>query len=191
MSTATAVINGNKIEADVETIAKILSVVSNTITSVSDNSDTKEDESDEVEYINWDTFVENETKKLLTEYWEERISKGTIKKNETMIAEQIKSQTEHLISSLKFCRRCVDYRMLSPTYHYFGASEIPKVRRFLKLVSACDRIVHFTNSKYRHYTTKQLSTLRSEIKYARMCSECGSIANKFWDRVMKDPNVTV
>ena len=191
MTTTTAVINGNKIEADLETIAKILSVVSNTMTSVSDNSDTKEDESDEIEYINWDAFVENETKTLLTEYWQERVSKETIKKHESMIAEQIKSQTEHLINSLKFCRRCADYRMLSPTYHYFGASEIPKMRQFLKLVSACDRIVHFTNSKYRHYTTKQLSTLRSEIKYARMCSECGSIANKFWDRVMKDPNVTV
>jgi hypothetical protein len=177
MTTATAVINGNTIEADLETIAKILSVVSNTITSVSDNSDTKEDESDEVEYINWDTFVENETKKLLIDYY---------KKTETA-----ESRTKHLISSLKFCRRYADYRMLIPTYHYFGASENPKIRQFLKLVSACDRIVHFTNSKYRHYTNNQLSTLRSEIKYARMCPECGSIANKFWDRVMKDPNVTV
>ena len=65
MTTTTAVINGNKIEADLETIAKILGAVSNTMTSVSDNSDTKEDESDEIEYINWDAFVENENQNVI------------------------------------------------------------------------------------------------------------------------------
>ena len=175
MTTATAIINGNTIEADVETIAKILSVVSNTITSVSDNSDTKEDESDEVEYINWDTFVEEQTMQLMYDELGDDVCALELAKN--------------LVCNLKVCRRCVDYRLLIPTYHEFAASSNLKVRQFLKLVSACDRIVHFTNT--RAYTNQQLSTLRSEIKYARMCPECGSIANKFWDRVMKDPNVTV
>ena len=179
MTTATAVINGNTIEGEAAFIAEVLLKMSEPITSVSDNSDTKEDESDEVEYINWDTFVENETRDLLADYYK------------SMKTEIVELRAEHLVSSLKFCRRVADYRLLIPTYHYFDASENPKIRQFLKLVSACDRIVHFTNSKYRHYTNQQLSSLRSEIKYARMCPECGSIANKFWDRVMKDPNVTV
>jgi hypothetical protein len=170
MTTATAIINGNTIEADVETIAKILSVVSDTISQV---TDTQSEQSDEVEYINWDTFVKNESSKLLSEFYADRSD----------------HVADELVKGLKICRRNEDYRFLIPSYWQLNARENLKVRQFLKLVSACDRIVHFTNT--RTYTNQQLSTLRSEIKYARMCPECGSIANKFWDRVMKDPNVTV
>ena len=121
----------------------------------------------------WDSFLTVEVADILKEFY----------------PQDAQTKTQEILSALKICRRNEDYRFLTPTYKMFNASENLKIRQLLKLISAADRIIHFRNT--RAYTNMQLSSLKSELKYAKACPECGSIATKLWDRIIKDSSVTV
>ena len=169
MSTATAIINGNTVEADLSTLATLLNMVSdNMIPTVP-----VIEEDEEVEYIHWDSLIKTESANVLKEFYPNDADERALS----------------ILEGLKISRRNEDYRSFIPTYWQFNARNNLKIRQLLKLVSAADRIIHFTNT--RAYNKQQLSSLRSEIKFARMCPECGSMANNLWDRIMKDPNVTI
>ena len=169
MSTATAIINGNTVEADLSTLATLLNMVSDnmipTVPVIEDD--------EEVEYIHWDSLIKTESAIVLKEFYPNDADERALS----------------ILEGLKISRRNEDYRSFIPTYWQFNARNNLKIRQLLKLVSAADRIIHFTNT--RAYNKQQLSSLRSEIKFARMCPECGSMANNLWDRIMKDPNVTI
>ena len=169
MSTATAIINGNTVEADLSTLATLLNMVSdNMIPTVP-----VIEEDEEVEYIHWDSLIKTESAIILKEFYPNDADERALS----------------ILEGLKISRRNEDYRSFIPTYWQFNARNNLKIRQLLKLVSAADRIIHFTNT--RAYNKQQLSSLRSEIKFARMCPECGSVANNLWDCIMKDPNVTI
>ena len=169
MSTATAIINGNTVEADLSTLATLLNMVSdNMIPTVP-----VIEEDEEVEYIHWDSLIKTESANVLKEFYPNDADERALS----------------ILEGLKISRRNEDYRSFIPTYWQFNARNNLKIRQLLKLVSAADRIIHFTNT--RAYNNQQLSSLRSEIKFARMCPECGSVANNLWDCIMKDPNVTI
>ena len=169
MSTATAIINGNTVEADLSTLATLLNMVSDNMTPTVPVIE----EDEEVEYIHWDSLIKTESAIVLKEFYPNDADERALS----------------ILEGLKISRRNEDYRSFIPTYWQFNARNNLKIRQLLKLVSAADRIIHFTNT--RTYNNQQLSSLRSEIKFARMCPECGSMANNLWDRIMKDPNVTI
>ena len=169
MSTATAIINGNTVEADLSTLATLLNMVSDNMNPTVPVIE----EDEEVEYIHWDSLIKTESANVLKEFYPNDADERALS----------------ILEGLKISRRNEDYRSFIPTYWQFNARNNLKIRQLLKLVSAADRIIHFTNT--RAYNNQQLSSLRSEIKFARMCPECGSMANNLWDRIMKDPNVTI
>ena len=168
MSTIQVLINGNTVQGELQHIAQILGMVSDTITTP-----VPVIQEPEVEYTFWDSLIKTECANVLREFYPNDADEKAIS----------------ILDGLKVCRRNEDYRFLIPTYFQFGASDNLKIRQLLKLVSAADRIIHFTNT--RAYTKQQLSSLRSEVKFARMCPECGAMANRFHDAIMKDSNVTI
>lgn len=89
-----------------------------------------------------------------------------------------KEVTETIITNLKRSYAIGDYRYLIPTYKMLG--EDLKKRQLLKLVSAVHRY------KFGGYKTSDKYSLRSEIKYAKACSECGELAGKLYDRLQKE-----
>jgi len=119
---------------------------------------------------NWDTFLIKEMSDLLVEFYPESAN----------------HVSEDVVKALQLCRNHGDYRSLIPTYHQYNASENLKVRQMLKLVSAADRMKFFGKFAHRSYNKAYLSSLKSEIKYAKACPECGAIAGKIWDRMEKE-----
>ena len=168
MSTIQVIINGNTVEGQKHDLAQILGVFSNTLTApITVNQEP------EVEYTFWDSLIINECENVLKDFFPSAANERAVS----------------VLDGLKVCRRNEDYRFFIPTYVQLGASDNLKIRQLLKLVSAADRIIHFTNT--RAYTNQQISSLRSAIKFARMCPECGAMADRFYGAILKDPNVTV
>ena len=160
--------NGNTVEGEKQHIAQILGIISDTLTApVTVNQEP------EVEYTFWDSLIINECENVLKDFFPSDANERAVS----------------VLDGLKVCRRNEDYRFFTPTYAQLGASDNLKIRQLLKLLSAADRIIHFTNT--RAYTNQQISSLRSTIKFARMCPECGAMADRFYGAILKDPNVTV
>lgn len=161
MPTIQVTINGNIVEGERQHIAQILGIISDTLTAPI------------IEYTHWDSLIINECENVLKDFFPNDANERAVS----------------ILDGLKVCRRNEDYRFFNPTYAQLGASDNLKIRQLLKLVSAADRIIHFTNT--RAYTNKQLSNFRSDIKFARKCPECGAMANRFHDAIMNDSNVTI
>ena len=83
-----------------------------------------------------------------------------------------------IVDKLKRCRAIADYRYFIPAYKIAG--EDLKKRQLLKLVSAVHRY------KFGGYKDAQKYSLRSEIKYAKACDECGKLANTLYTRLQKE-----
>jgi hypothetical protein len=80
----------------------------------------------------------------------------------------------------KLKRSCAlrDYRYLIPVYRIAGGDL--KKRQLLKLVSAVHRY------KFGGYKNPEKYSLRSEIKYAKACDECGKLAGILYTRLQKE-----
>ena len=168
MTTIQFSVNGNQVQIELDQIKAIAQQFTNTITApVTVNQEP------DIEYTHWDSLIINECENVLKDFFPNDANERAVS----------------VLDGLKVCRRNEDYRFFIPTYAQLGASDNLKIRQLLKLLSAADRIIHFTNT--RAYTNQQLSTFRSEIKFARMCPECGAMANRFYGAILKDPNVTV
>lgn len=83
-----------------------------------------------------------------------------------------------IVTNLKRSCAIGDYRYLIPTYKMLG--ENLKQRQLLKLVSAVHRY------KFGGHKNPEKYSLKSEIKYAKACSECGELASKLYDRLQKE-----
>jgi hypothetical protein len=83
-----------------------------------------------------------------------------------------------IVDKLKRCRAIADYRYFIPVYKMAG--EDLKKRQLLKLVSAVHRY------KFGGYKNPEKYSLRSEIKYAKACDECGKLANTLYTRLQKE-----
>ena len=167
MSAIQVLINGNTVQGNLQEIVQILGGLSDNFSTPV----TEEEPNDE--YIHWDSLIKNECAKVLREFYPNDADENAV----------------FILDGLKVCRRNEDYRFFNPIYRFFNSSENLKVRQLLKLVSAADRIIHFTNT--RAYNNGQISSLRSDIKFAKKCHECGSMANRFHDAIMNDSNVTI
>ena len=83
-----------------------------------------------------------------------------------------------IVDKLKRSRAINDYRYFIPAYKMAG-EDLTK-RQLLKLISAVHRY------KFGGYKTVQKYSLKSEIKYAKACSECGKLANILYIRLAKE-----
>jgi hypothetical protein len=83
-----------------------------------------------------------------------------------------------IVDKLKRCRAIADYRYFIPVYKIAG--EDLKKRQLLKLVSAVHRY------KFGGYKTPEKYSLKSEIKYAKACDDCGKLANTLYTRLQKE-----
>jgi hypothetical protein len=83
-----------------------------------------------------------------------------------------------IVEKLKRCRAISDYRYFTPVYKIVG-DDLSK-RQLLKLISAVHRF------KFGGYKNPEKYSLKSEIKYAKACSECGKLANVLYNRLVKE-----
>lgn len=83
-----------------------------------------------------------------------------------------------IVEKLKRCRAIADYRFFTPVYKIAG--EDLKKRQLLKLVSAVHRY------KFGGYKNPEKYSLKSEIKYAKACTECGNLASILYNRLVKE-----
>mgnify|MGYP003338486891 CR=1 FL=1 len=90
------------------------------------------------------------------------------------------STAENIIRVLQKCRKeGNNYQMFTPVYQWKSVYGDLQKRQLLKLISAVYRI------KYNRKDTN-LYSLRSDIKYAKACPECGRIANSLYDRLASE-----
>jgi len=123
----------------------------------------------------WNSFLKTEIRERLSSY---------------LAAENM---TNLLISTLERARKCHDYRAVVDVYRKLGCRQDAKLRQFVKLVVACDSIKFYSGKIDTTYSYSRkvalehlVSSKKSDIKYAKLCPECGSIAQKFWDRMKQE-----
>ena len=84
---------------------------------------------------------------------------------------------ENIMKRLQQCRReGNNYQLFSPVYQWKSVHGDLQKRQVLKLISAVYRI------KYNRKDSNVYS-LKSDIKYAKACPECGRIASALYDRL--------
>jgi hypothetical protein len=87
-------------------------------------------------------------------------------------------ESKQIVDKLTKCREINDYRFFTPMYKIAG--EDLKKRQLLKLVSAVHRY------KFGGYKTTEKYSLKSVIKYAKECDECGKLANVLYNRLVNE-----
>lgn len=80
-----------------------------------------------------------------------------------------------IVEKLRRCRAIADFRYFIPMYKMAG--DDLKKRQLLKAVSAVYRY------KFGGYRNPEQYSLRSEIKYAAACDDCGQLANILVNRL--------
>ena len=83
-----------------------------------------------------------------------------------------------IVTKLKRCRAIGDFRYFIPVYKL--AKDDLQKRQLLKVVSASYRY------KFGGYKNPEQYSLRSEIKYAKACDECGKLAQVLVDRLIAE-----
>ena len=83
-----------------------------------------------------------------------------------------------IVEKLRRCRAIADFRYFIPIYKMAG--DDLKKRQLLKAVSAVYRY------KFGGYKNPEQYSLRSEIKYAAACDDCGELANILVNRLKKE-----
>jgi len=161
MTTTTAIINGNTVEADVSTLATILSIVSNTVTApvVSE----KEEENQINTLVKFDDFVVS----IIKEYFSENISQT--------IVETLSKIANSYYSDFTNARGL-----------YFNFAHTLEQRNIMKVIFASYKLKSrgFISPSYRYVCI-------SKIKYASACPHCGADAAAIRDRLVKEGYLTV
>ena len=83
-----------------------------------------------------------------------------------------------IVERLRRCRAIADFRYLIPVYKL--AKDDLRKRQLLKTVSAVYRY------KFGGYKNPEQYSLRSEIKYAKACDECGALAQTLVNRLIAE-----
>lgn len=88
-----------------------------------------------------------------------------------------------IIKMLGICRNDDhNYLRFGSVYQWKGIKGNLEKRQLLKLVSAVYRVKYSRNKPL-------VYSLRSEIKYAKACPECGKLASAFYDRLVKEGKI--
>jgi predicted RNA-binding Zn-ribbon protein involved in translation (DUF1610 family) len=90
------------------------------------------------------------------------------------------STAENIVTMLQKCRKeGNNYQLFNPVYQWKNIHGDLQKRQLLKLISAVYRI------KYQKISSN-IYSLRSDVKYAKACPECGKIAESFYNRLMSE-----
>ena len=164
MSTATAIINGNTVEADLSTLATLLNMVSNTVTAPVTN--TQEEIVNETETNNLEQF-DDFVVSILKEYFSETTSCHIVAKLSS-IANQSYSDFKDALGL------------------YFDFVHTIEQRNIMKVIFASYKLKSrgYVSTSYRY-------VLISKIKYASACPHCGADAAAIRDRLVKEGYLTV
>lgn len=145
---------------------------------------------DEMKKINHQIGIEQDKIKAATS-WNSFLNTEICEKLSSYPAAE--DMTNILISTLERARKGRNYQAVNGVYRKLGCRTDAKLRQFVKLVVACDSIKFYsgkidtTKSQIRKLALVQLiACKKSDIKYAKLCPECGSIAQKFWDRMKEE-----
>jgi hypothetical protein len=151
MNTIQLVINGNQVEGQIDEIAKILGMVSNTLAQPVAPVVSNEP----VELAPFNAFLTVE----LTPYF------GA-------------ANATKIVTKLDRSRAIGDFRYFISMYRL--AQDDLQKRQLLKVVSAVCRY------KFGGRNNPQKYSLRSEIKYAKACDECGKLAQVLVNRLIAE-----
>lgn len=157
MSTATAIINGNTVEADIATLTAMVTILQHYTDTMTGNVEEEIDPIEE-ELIPFNEF----TVKELTPHFGNNLA-------------------HEIVDTFEKCARRYfpDFRNIIGIYKKCATIE---QRQLLKTVSAVYRLKF---GKYVNKMQAQ-SSLRSFIKYATICPHCGATANAFVIRLTKE-----
>ena len=97
------------------------------------------------------------------------------------------STSENIVKVLLECRRNGNFHKFIPVYQWKAVYGDLKKRNTLKVVSAAYRIRYAKSASL----CPKIYSLRSDIKYAIGCHECGSTAKNLHDRLVKEGYMTV
>ena len=151
MNTIQVLINGNQVEGQIDQIAQILGMVSNTLTQPVAPVVSNEP----VELAPFNAFLTVE----LTPYF------GA-------------TNATKIVTKLQRSRAINDFRYFISMYRLVEG-DLQK-RQLLKVVSAVYRY------KFGGYKNPEKYSLRSEIKYAKACDECGKLAQVLVNRLIAE-----
>jgi transcriptional regulator NrdR family protein len=88
-----------------------------------------------------------------------------------------------IIKTLQLCRNDDhNYLRFAGVYQWKSVKGNLEKRQLLKLISATYRVKYSRNKPL-------VYSLRSEIKYAKACPECGKLASAFYDRLVKEGKI--
>lgn len=127
----------------------------------------------------FDTIVElqQEIKKLETEQQQSDVTFSTF-----LVVELSKHfsgrESEIIVAKLKRCREIGDFSYFTSAYRMINDDH--QKRQLLKLVSSAYRIKFGKNDQ------KYKSKLKSEIKFAKSCPECGAFAAALYNRMIQE-----
>jgi len=156
MTTTTAIINGNTVEADLSTLATILSIVSNTVNTPI--APVKEEERQINNLVKFDDFVVS----IIKEYFSETTSQAIVKKLSEIANRPYSDFT--------------NARGL-----YFDFVHTLEQRNIMKVIFASYKLKSrgFISPSYRYVCI-------SKIKIASACPHCGADAAAIRDRLVKE-----
>ena len=163
-NTATAIINGNTVQADLSTLATLLSIVSNTVTEPLTNTQEETVNKTVTNSLEqFDDFVVS----ILKDYFSETTSQHIVSKL-SKIANQSYSDFTHA-------------RGL-----YFDFVHTLEQRNIMKVIFASYKLKSrgYVSTSYRYVCI-------SKIKYASACPHCGADAAAIRDRLIKEGYLTV
>lgn len=86
----------------------------------------------------------------------------------------------NIVKVLRQCRLDKNFQHLIPVYQWKSIHGNLEKRQLLKLISAVYRIKFYPNH------SSYVSSLKSDVKYAKACPECGKLASAFHLRLMKE-----
>lgn len=87
-------------------------------------------------------------------------------------------EAKFIVDKLNRCKTVGDFRYFCPVYKMAG--EDLQKRQLLKLVSAAFRY------KFGGYRSTEKYSLKSEIKYAKECHDCGKLAKTLYNRLVAE-----
>jgi hypothetical protein len=88
-----------------------------------------------------------------------------------------------IVKTLQVCRNDDhNYLRFAGVYQWKSVKGNLEKRQLLKLISATYRVKYSRNKPL-------VYSLRSEIKYAKACPECGKLASAFYNRLVKEGKI--
>ena len=142
----------------IDQLQQQLETLTSSIATIKSNIDSIQDQlNKELACEDFDSFVQNE----IAPYFGE-------------------STAENIVKVFRQCRIDKNFQNIVPVYQWKSIHGNLEKRQLLKLISAVYRI------KFYPKHSSNVSSLKSDVKYAKACPECGKLASAFYLRLVKE-----